>query len=249
MVDPVTEADLHAYVDEALDLPRRIEVEDHLARSPAIAARIMADLRARDGLRAALAGPAGALPERTLALVRRLDRGLAWRRIGQRLRRVAAVAVLVAAGWLAHSQDGLSGAEGAATPSFVEDALQARQALLVRTRMVSQRTAPYDPAEIRAATGIVMPDLPADWRVRDVQVFPSRRGEGIEMAIDAGALGPVSLFAAPAPGSDAAEPAVARRGDGVTVHWKTAASAYALTGTGDEPALGRAALRIASTLR
>ena len=59
IVDPVTDADLDAYVDDQLDVARRIEVEAHLAARPEAAARVMSDLRTRDELRVALAGPAG----------------------------------------------------------------------------------------------------------------------------------------------------------------------------------------------
>jgi anti-sigma factor RsiW len=34
MSDPITEADLLAYVDDQLDPARRIEVEEHLAHNP-----------------------------------------------------------------------------------------------------------------------------------------------------------------------------------------------------------------------
>jgi hypothetical protein len=56
-------------------------------------------------------------------------------------------------------------------PAFVEDAINAHGASLVRAGMASQPEVPEsDVAEIRAATAIVMPTLPDDWRGRDVQV-------------------------------------------------------------------------------
>jgi anti-sigma factor RsiW len=51
MTDPITEADLLGYVDDQLDIGRRIEVEEHLSRHPDAAARVMADLGMRDALR------------------------------------------------------------------------------------------------------------------------------------------------------------------------------------------------------
>jgi anti-sigma factor RsiW len=51
MTDPITEDDLHAFVDDQLPTERRLDVEDHLVRHPEIAARVMADLRARDALK------------------------------------------------------------------------------------------------------------------------------------------------------------------------------------------------------
>ena len=46
MTDPITETDLHAFIDGQLDVARRIEVEDYLAKHPDAAARVMADLSA-----------------------------------------------------------------------------------------------------------------------------------------------------------------------------------------------------------
>jgi anti-sigma factor RsiW len=57
MSDPITEADLLAYVDDQLDVARRIEVEDYLAGNPAKAAEVMADLKDRDALRLAFSSP------------------------------------------------------------------------------------------------------------------------------------------------------------------------------------------------
>lgn len=48
---PVTETDLLAFVDERLPARRRAEIADHLARHPADAYRVAADLALLDGLR------------------------------------------------------------------------------------------------------------------------------------------------------------------------------------------------------
>ncbi|RUW34701.1 anti-sigma factor, partial [Mesorhizobium sp. M2A.F.Ca.ET.015.02.1.1] len=77
IVDPVTDADLDAYVDDQLDVARRIEVEAHLAARPEAAARVMSDLRTRDELRVALAGPVGTARPATTEAARRLERALA----------------------------------------------------------------------------------------------------------------------------------------------------------------------------
>ncbi len=58
---PITEDDLHALVDEALDAARQAEVEAYLARQPAVAARVEAYRRQRTALRDALA-PVAAEP-------------------------------------------------------------------------------------------------------------------------------------------------------------------------------------------
>ncbi|MFE1598576.1 anti-sigma factor family protein [Methylobacterium sp. ID0610] len=250
MMDPVTESDLTAYIDGQLDLARRIEVEEHLAAHPDTAARVMADLRTRDALSAAFA-PAhpivqpGPVPERIALAARRLDRSLTWRRIGQRFQRAAVVALLVGAGWLMHAETGGFGVPmtiaSTHSPPFVEDAIQARQTAQLRARVASLRPTPaYDRSGIEAATGIRLPALPQDWRVHDLQIFPSRSGAGVEVAIDAAALGSVALFATRATDEEALAPEVTRSGEAVTVYWKAGRTAFALSG-GDELALGRAA--------
>src|SRR6202011_1175082 len=52
---PITEEDLHAYVDQALDKTRHTEIEGYLARSPDVARRVQGYIAQREALRAALA--------------------------------------------------------------------------------------------------------------------------------------------------------------------------------------------------
>ena len=47
---PVTDTDLDAYVDDQLDVTRRIEVEAFLSTRPETAARVMSDLRPAAGM-------------------------------------------------------------------------------------------------------------------------------------------------------------------------------------------------------
>jgi anti-sigma factor RsiW len=201
-IEPISDLELHAYVDDQLDMPRRVEVEGYLARHPVIAAQVMADLRTRDALRLALT--AAALPPppaRMLEAARRLERGLGLVRLGRRLRSGAAAAAFVAVGWFVHAQLGPLGvAESEASPpppAYVDDAVRSHRTALLRAGMRSQIEAPdYDPDDILAATRIAMPVLPRGWRILDVQVFPSREGPSVEMAIAAPELGTLSLFAA-----------------------------------------------------
>jgi anti-sigma factor RsiW len=52
---PITEEDLHAYVDAALDPARRAEVDDYLKHHPDVARRVQGYARQREELRATLA--------------------------------------------------------------------------------------------------------------------------------------------------------------------------------------------------
>lgn len=248
--DPITEDELTAYVDGELAIMRRLDVEAHLARHPEVAARVMAELHDRDALREAFAHAPDPVPERIRETARRLDRSLAWGRFTDRLRRAAAIALLVGAGWLAHSDVGVFGiADTQASPvdpALVADAHQAREAARIRARIASQRLAPaYDQAGIEAATGIALPALPEGWQVKDVQVFPSRTGAGIEVAIEAGTLGELSLFAIHRPDPDGKAARVIRSKDGETAYWTDGHSAYLLSG-GDPARLEQAAALMAA---
>ena len=253
MSDPITEADLLAYVDEQLDAARRIEVEDYLAHHPEAAMQVMADLKDRDALRLAFAAPLPRPSDTTLHAARRLERGLAWQGIGLKLRRIAAVAALIGFGWFAHGQVGLGITDSEASPTppaFVEDALHSHETAQLRARMASQpQTAAYDPAEILSETGILLPSLPKEWRVLDAQVFPSRDGHSVEIAIDAGDLGRMSLFAARVPTFNVIAPTLARFDGATAAYWQTGPLAYALTGSGSDKTIERAAIQLSRKLQ
>lgn len=253
LTDPVTDADLDGYVDDQLDVARRIEVEAYLAARPETAARIMADLRNRDELRLALADPASASRPSTADAARRVERGLARGRVFGILQRAAAIALFVSAGWLANEAIGpFSVSEVVAStppPAYVEDALRAHGTSVLRASMASQpEVRNYDVEEIRSATAIVMPTLPQDWDVRDVQIYPSRFGPSVEMAIDAGDLGLLSLFAVRPGTFDVVQPTLAPAGDIASVYFQIGEVAYALVAAGDVEQLGRAAEKLAATL-
>jgi len=251
---PISETDLLAYVDDQIDVARRIEVEDHLAQNPEVAAKVMADLMARDMLRLALAGELPRPAERTFEAARRLERGLLWRAAGLRLRRVAAVAALIGIGWFSHAQMGLfeiaDSNAAPKLPGFVEDAFHSHRTAFLRARMTSQPEARnYDRAEIITATGIELPRLPEDWRVVDVQVFPSRDGHSVEMVVDTTDLGRLALFAAHVSAFHVIAPTTAHFDATKAVYWQNGQLAYALTGTANENAMHRVALTMAHPLQ
>jgi anti-sigma factor RsiW len=134
--DPVIEADLHAYVDDQLDVARRIEVEAYLSENPSTAAKMMADLRVRDELRLALAGLPLAARQETREVARRLENALNGRSTLEFVRRAAAVLVLVGAGWAAHGWIAPGGVSEVVAsvppPQFVEEAIRAHQTAELR---------------------------------------------------------------------------------------------------------------------
>lgn len=206
-VDMIIDTDLDAYVDNQLDAAGRLRVETWLARNPDAAARVMADLGMRTTLKLAMTSDVVTPRPETREAARRLSSGLTNARVWNAMQKVAAVGFMVSVGWIAHSSVGPSEVNASAhPPAFVEHAIRAHQTSLVRAGMPSQPEAQtYDPDDIRAATAIVMPELPKDWNVIDVQVFPSDFGPSVETSVktDAGAV--ISLFAG-RPGHFAVEP-------------------------------------------
>jgi len=251
-VDPVTDADLDAYVDGELDVARRIAVESYLSDHPVTAAKVMADLSVRGELRLALAAetPAGRADTRDAA--RRLERGLAYNSVLNSLQRIAAVAVLVGAGWVAHTSFGaFTATEVSASvppPLFVEDAIRAHRATEARDKIASEAKATaYNADDIRAATAIVMPSLPKGWSVSDVEIYPSDFGPSVELTVDASGQR-LSLFAV-RPGSFAVQTVSHVALDGVQAsYWQIGEVAYSLIADGKAQNLDGEAEQLSRTL-
>ncbi|OCJ03528.1 MULTISPECIES: anti-sigma factor [unclassified Rhizobium] len=252
-VDPIIDTDLDAYVDGELSVARRVEVESYLSERPEIAAKVMADMSIRGELRMALAGESHVLRAETREAARRLERGLVYGRMLASFQRVAAVAVLVASGWVAHTSFGaFTASEVSAStrpPAFVDDAVQAYKTTAMREEIKPQSAATnYNPEEIRASTAIVLPELPGDWRVTDAQIYPSEFGPSVEMMVDAGKDGHLSLFAV-RPGSFAVKDVShIKRDDVQAAYWQIGEVAYALIGNGQAAQLDGDAEKLARSL-
>lgn len=253
-LDPISDADLHAYVDDQLTPARRIAVEDHLAHHPELAASVMADLRVRDELRLALAEQSiVAQSPPTQDAARRLQNALARDAFFVKLRRAAAIAALVALGWLAHIEFLSMGigrhVAASAMPAYVDEAARAHKTALLRASMHSQPIEPnFNREEIRSATSIKMPDLPRNWDVLDVEIFPSSEGPAVEIAIKTAEFGTLSLFAVRPGRFDVMPATTASNADVTAVYWQIGDAAYALVGAAKGEALNEAAVKLAATL-
>ncbi|WP_342640773.1 anti-sigma factor family protein [Rhodoligotrophos ferricapiens] len=250
-IDPITEADFDAYVDDQLPVERRIEVEAYLARNPAAAARVMADLRSRDELRLALSDMPKVTHIETANAARRLEAAIDRQRVTGRFARAAALALCLVGGWFAHAQFGTLaiGAVNASTPppAYVGEALDAYRMMQRDEAAVSGDHIAYDPEKIRAMTAIELPRLPMGWTVRDAKILPATFGPSVELIITASDLGGASLFAA-RPGSFDVVPATAVRDGQSAAYWQIGEVAYVLVANADAKDLERAAARLAQTL-
>jgi len=243
--------ELAAYVDEQLDVSRRIEIEHWLSQHPAEAARVMTDLRMRDELRLAVAGQGSPSTMDVSHLGRKLQRSLDRRSFMRRLRPLAAASFLLTAGWIAHGQFGWATTAHASSsvPEYVTAAVEAHHTAALRARMHSQPPVThYDAAELLAETAVRMPKLPEHWKVTDVQVFPSHFGPSVELAIDAGEMGNVSIFAA-RPGQFIVErPSTRQVDDTTTAYWQFGDVAYALVSSARSHDVSRAAVTLFDSL-
>jgi anti-sigma factor RsiW len=241
--DAIPEHDLNAFIDGELDAEARRRVQAHLARHPEMAARVMADMAIAQSLAAAGPPPASA-PAETRRLAVRLQAALG-ASPARRASVVAAVLALTfALGWALGNSGLVEAPALQAPPPFVDEALMSHRTALLRARMESQpEVTAYDPAEIRSATRIVLPPVPRDWRVTDVQVFPSDEGPSVGVAFVTPG-GPVSLFAFHVGKADWIAPTIAQRGRNAVSYWQSGDLAFALIGPTDEAQLRRIAGRL-----
>jgi anti-sigma factor RsiW len=249
MSDPVTEKDLALYIDDQIDPARRLEVERHLARNPALAAEVIDEMRVTHELRMSMADVVEAPQPASSELARRLQGSLGRRAWLERLRPAIAALSFAAIGALSGSLVTATITRPPTMPAYVEAALRAHEVSQVRSVMLSQPEVPdYDRDELLSATAIVMPTLPDDWVVQDVQVYPSRFGPSVEMVLQAGDLGSISIFSARPGGFDVHGPAVLSHDGTVLAHWQIGEIAYAIVGAADETEILKAAHMLADSL-
>jgi predicted O-methyltransferase YrrM len=144
--------------------------------------------------------------------------------------RAAAIALLVATGWIARGQLGEFPGPARAS-SFVDEAAESHRTGLLRQAMASQIESPrLDSGEIRRSTGIAVPPLPAGWRVRDVQLYPAPGSPAIALSLTTPQAEQVSLFIGRAETPAEGQPVVERRDGDNVAYWEEGEVALALTG-------------------
>ncbi len=154
------------------------------------------------------------------------EQGRNWRHLA----RAAAMAGLIATGWIARGELG-EFPQNAEASTFLDEAAASHRTGLLRQAMVSQvESAMLNPAEIRRSTGIVLPPLPAKWRIDDVQLYPTPDSPAVAVSITTPAGEHLSFFADRAETPAEAHPLLARRAEDVIAYWEAGDMAYALTG-------------------
>nr|WP_087575163.1 class I SAM-dependent methyltransferase [Sphingomonas sp. CDS-1] len=154
------------------------------------------------------------------------EQGRAWRHLA----RAAGIAALIATGWIARGELG-EFPQAAQASTFLDEAAASHRTGLLRQRMASQvESATLNPYEIQRSTGIVLPPLPAKWRIHDVQLYPTPDSPAVAVSITTPEGEQLSFFADRAETPAEARPLLARRADDVIAYWEAGDMAYALTG-------------------
>ena len=146
------------------------------------------------------------------------------------MRRAAAIAALLAAGWLANEMTG-DITSPAYAASIVDEVHDAYSASLIRQDMVSQsETTNLDRGEILAVTGLELPNLPEGWDLIDVQLYPSDLGNSLMVSLGTDAGEPISLFAALAETPAGDLPLMGMQDGMAVAYWEEGPMALAVIG-------------------
>ena len=228
MAEQSSEFELHAYVDGQLDPTRRFAIESELMRDPARAAWVMGELSSRTALQllAEDARPAASAAVEQMAQLR-----------GKPAKRLIRPGMIFG-GLSLMAAASLVLAWPAGTPGYVNYAVSSHRIAMMRANMPSQIEAPtLDAKEIETSTSIDLPALPADWRVTDVQLFPTDEGPALLVAVTAGDGQRLSLFALKSRSDAPKRPSAVREGLQSVAYWRRNDMSYALTGDGDPGAM------------
>ena len=240
-IQPISDADLQAYVDGQLDMAGRIEVERWLHAHPEAAAETMDSLRLRDEVRLFLADEGWAPAPATVGHARELSRRLSGRRSGLVLRRAVAAAILVAAGWFAHAELGLFVDPVAAAhpvPAFAAAAARSLDRLPAQLATAAEPVSlPHGPEAPRTGGEVPLPVLGDALRLVGSDLVAWEGGTGMVALYRTEQGQPITLFAGEADGFDVLWPRSATVQGHTTVFWQAGPYAYALSGELEESVL------------
>jgi anti-sigma factor RsiW len=247
MIEPVSEDEIHAYVDGQLDPRRHAAVERWLAANADVAARVMADRALadllRNGLTQASAHPRSDRTE-TDRRARQLGRRLAMRRLTHGLGRAVAAMLLIAVGWGLHA--GLlsfySSADAAARiPVFVDEAADAfrtamRDHSLEHGLTYQDLSEPSELAALEPDQKVPIPLPGGKWSLVGARMVPWDQGDAAQVFWRKSGDRTLVLFAAGAapgdvPSLNSDMPQLVVLDKQSYVYWRNGPQVYVLTGS------------------
>ncbi|MBL8555428.1 MAG: hypothetical protein JNL41_14230 [Phenylobacterium sp.] len=150
---------------------------------------------------------------------------------GRGWRQAAALTVAAGAGWMANAALEKAPAPLAEARGFVDEAVTSHRTTLIRAAMKSQpEVREFDPAEIRAATGLSVPRLPSTLLLADVQIFPSNRGPIVQIAAATDRGEPISFVAMRMDTPAGAKPILETYKGERVVYWEDRGQAFGVVG-------------------
>lgn len=243
MATPVTEDDLLAFVDDELPPERRIEVEAYLQGNPALASRVMQDLRQRDKLRLYLMTEpdSGAAPEAAATAPLNTECPPILRRPAVRrflkLRRAAAALILIGVGWTAHTLvDPVAAAHP--IPVFADEAVEAHRAAM-DTGPSFNGLAPEEAPRLAQVVSrqvvsrlvgaqLPLPSFPGELMPLASRIVPWDEGSAVQVVYMTQDFERVTLFAAEGKEFAVTAPTVAEVQGLSVVYWQQGTHVYAL---------------------
>lgn len=226
--DAIEWMEIEAYIDGELDLARRLAVEEHLARHPALAAQVMADFRNRTALML-LTEPEPALsPPLANAVANVHGQGSPiWRRPSMGLGVMAMLGLVTMLGLQLKATMTLP-------PDYVDVAAAFHRSIMDRHSSEPAPEVSTHAQAILSASRIAIPRLPADWRVTDAQMLHAKNAPAVLIAVQTTEGRGLSLFAIRERSSAPHEPDTVQTGEGQSVaYWRAGDISYALTGEED----------------
>ena len=231
--------EIEAYIDGELDLARRLAVEDHLARNPALAARVMADFRNRSALQ--LLTGANVTLSRSLAStaekIRKESRSF-WHRPALGL---VAIVAMMSMSVLLLGRD--------QPPSYINLAVASHRTLVERISFGVNNPISERAHTLLLASRIAVPRLPADWQVTDVELLDAAAGPAMLIAVKTTKGDHLSILAIRERSSAPRDPDTIRNGGQSVAYWRKGDFSYALTGEGDPDQIDATADALANSWR
>lgn len=236
MAERVTEHDLHAYVDGALDEARAEAVERYLWENPDESRRVFAYIAQAQELREDVLETRWTPSALTTLLADRLARRLRWLRMRNRVGAGVLAACAVVAGWFGHSLVVAPGSDLVPVhPAFVEEAAEAHATAELLAGDLGEMGA-FEAGQLEdvmaRVTGkqITLDGITEQWPVAGALVVPWDDGTAIELIHVTPEGEVVTLFVA-VPRERADVALSATRMDSVNLaYWQHGRIAFALSG-------------------
>ena len=238
---PISEDDLHAYVDGLLSPTRRDRVRAWLATHPEDAARVADWQRQNAALDALFPAPEAEARVQNMLDARPAAAVPGWAPVLRLAAALALVAVGLGAGWLARGMVGPPGAEVA--EALVDEAMNAH--LIYAAEVLHPVEVPAsDAAHLvgwlskRLGVQLSAPDLSADgYRLMGGRLLPADSGPAAQFMYEDAAGRRITVYATTgAPGTLAAFQ-FEERGDIAGIYWQDEALRYAVIGPLSRPDL------------